>query len=134
MFGSIFIFSALIVTVSTCATLDHNSPSTPVIQVSAECKSDLSCLAEYHRFDAGGVCSRRIEKLANYNYEWTDGITSPKFGYYRWLDKAQGAITYVGDELKFQNGFSAWQNVTYECDFNTLTNSVISVRAKAGRL
>jgi len=30
--------------------------------------------------------------------------------------KSEGIVTTIGDKIKMQNGFGAWQHMTYECD------------------
>lgn len=32
----------------------------------------------------------------------------------------------------FQNALGGWQDITYECDFNTVTGAVLDVRARPG--
>lgn len=81
---------------------------------------------------AGIRCKRPIESLAKYAHEWTDGMLEPKMSHYRWKDKKRGIVTFLGDKLRFQNGFGAWQNVVYECDYDG--ESVLSVRARPGKL
>ncbi len=53
---------------------------------------------------------------------------------FRWLDQGAGALTYIGDKIQFQNGFGAWQNHIYECDYDAGTGKPIEVRAQPGRL
>ena len=43
-------------------------------------------------------------------------------------------VTYVGDKIKFQNGFGAWVLSVYECDYNIPARIVLDVRAAAGRV
>ena len=67
---------------------------------------------------------------------WTDGWLEKKFSHYRWRDQEAGILTYIGDKIRFQNGFGAWQNHVYECDV-TIPGSrpfVLEVRAQPGRL
>ena len=53
----------------------------------------------------------------------------------RWRSTQDGNVfTYVGDSIEFQNGFGAWQPHVYECDYNVITERVIDVRARPGRL
>ena len=32
-------------------------------------------------------------------------------------DRKTGTVTYIGDQIKFQNGFGAWIQHTYQCEF-----------------
>ncbi|WP_445773998.1 hypothetical protein [Shewanella sp.] len=102
--------------------------------ISIECNQTLSCLAEKHIIYAGAICQSPIQNLSKYSYEWTDGFATPRFSHYRWVSQSKGIITYIGDEIKLQNGFGAWAHYTYECDFDTAKQSVIDVRATQGRI
>ena len=100
----------------------------------AQCRQDLKCWGDRHRVDAEMLCPRHIERRAQFAHEWTDGLFGNKFSQYRWANRTQGSITYIGDSVRFQNGFGAWQPQVYECDLNTEDKSVLSVRVRAGRL
>ncbi len=101
----------------------------------AECREDLQCWAHKHRIDADIACSPQIERLARYTTEWTDGFSAgPKFARYRWKNKAAGQVTYIGDRIKFQNGFGAWQDHMYMCDYDPTTKSASGIVAAPGRL
>jgi hypothetical protein len=99
-----------------------------------QCQHSLSCLADKHIIYAGAICQSPIQKISKYSYEWTDGFATPRFSHYRWVSQSKGIITYIGDEIKLQNGFGAWAHYTYECDFDTAKQSVIDVRATQGRI
>lgn len=103
-------------------------------QKKTACQEDLSCWGDTYSISAAVYCKEYIERLAQYSHEWTDGILEPKFSHYRWKDIDKGVVTYIGDKIKFQNGFGAWQNHVYECDFNPTAETVLDVRAQAGRL
>jgi hypothetical protein len=94
----------------------------------------LQCLADKHYIDAASKCAPLIERLAKNNFEWTDKWYEQKFNKLKWNDEQKGIIAYVGDKIKFQNGFGAWTISTYECDFDTSKDEVLGVRANAGRL
>lgn len=83
---------------------------------------------------AAAKCLPLIERQAKFDFEWTDGWIEPKFSRYRWRDQPTGALTYLGDRIKFQNGFGAWTHHTYECDFQPSNESVLDVRVAPGRL
>ena len=76
----------------------------------------------------------QVERLAQYAHEWTDGFLDPKFTHYRWRDMEAGVVTHIGDKIRFQNGFGAWQNMVYECDISADGESVLDVRVMAGKL
>lgn len=99
----------------------------------AACKLDISCIAERTMPEAITLCSPEIERLARNDFEWT-GWSIGRFSRYRWKNKSKGIVTYIGDQIKFQNGFGAWIYHTYECDFDTNSRTPISVKARQGRL
>ena len=117
-------------------TSDSSNPSTnSTSQVpDAECIKTLQCWGERHMVDASVRCDDFVERLAKNNFEWTDGILEPKFSHYRWKNETTGEVTYIGDKIKFQNGFGAWIFHTYECDLDATGQSVTDVRARPGRL
>jgi hypothetical protein len=98
------------------------------------CKKDLQCWGDKHTVMAGFRCDSHVEKLAKYDFQWTDGFLEPKFSRFRWKSKESGIITYIGDKIRFQNGFGAWQNYVYECDLDPISQVVRDVRARPGRL
>lgn len=100
----------------------------------AECQQDLKCWGEKYSIDAAVYCRKPIERISKYSFEWTDGMFEPRFSHYRWKDQSKGYITYVGDKIKLQNGFGAWIDYTYECDFDPAANAVLDIRAGQGRL
>lgn len=100
----------------------------------SKCRSDLQCWGDKHSISASVACSPYIERLAQYQHEWTGGWLEMKFGRFRWKDQSSGHITFIGDSIKFQNGFGAWQYHIYTCDFDPTTKSVLDVAATPGRL
>jgi hypothetical protein len=100
----------------------------------AACRQSLQCWGDRHSVAASVRCPGEIERLPRFTMEWVDGWLEPKFSHFRWRDQEAGVVTYVGDRARFQNGFGAWQNVIYECDFDTQNDTVLNVRASAGRL
>ena len=92
------------------------------------CQNDLVCLGDAHVFQAGNHCKKPIESLALYQFRWTDGWIDPKFSTYTWLDKEQKWITFHGHKLELQNGFGAWQQFSYECDYDTQHDLALNVR------
>lgn len=99
-----------------------------------ECRKSLECWGEKKSLLATMQCQDKIEKLAKHQAEWTDGWLGSKFTHYKWRDQTNGIITYVGDRIKFQNGFGAWTPIVYECDFDTRDDNALAVRAQEGRL
>lgn len=98
------------------------------------CRKDLQCLGDKLLIKASFACAPMVERLAQYQHEWTDGMLEAKFSRFRWKDKNSGVMTFLGDRIKFQNGFGAWQFHIYTCDFDTMGERVLSVNAAPGRL
>lgn len=98
------------------------------------CRRELQCWGDRNLLRAAVACQGEIERLANFDFEWTDGWLEPKFSKMAWTDRNAGTITYWGDKIRFQNGFGAWQTVSYKCIFNTATNRMVAVEAWPGRL
>lgn len=98
------------------------------------CRTDLQCWGEEASTKGGYPCTQVIERMAKYDFEWTDGLLDLKFSHYRWRDAKAGTVTIIGDKIKMQNGFGAWTHMIYECDFNPLTDTVSDVRVSPGRL
>lgn len=95
----------------------------------AACRKDLKCWGEEGWAGATTRCPDVIEKLAKWDFEWTDAWSEPKFSHYRWKDIDKGVVTYIGDKLKLQNGFGAWKHVTYTCDYDQTTQTVLDASA-----
>lgn len=110
-----------------------NTPSKPNVS-DAECKKTLQCWGDRHSIAASVRCDSYVEKLAKYSHKWTDGMLEPKFSHFRWKNKEKGVVTFIGDKIQFQNGFGAWQNNVYECDYDPSSEQVLDVRAREGRL
>lgn len=119
--------------VAQAAPVPKQTPEQIAAELAA-CKADLSCWGDKYNAAVGIYCDEDVERLANYSFEWTDGWLEPKFSHFRWMDKEKGWVTYIGDKIKFQNGYGAWQNAIYECDFAPETNMVLGVRAEPGML
>lgn len=109
-------------------------PAKPSGPSDAECRQDLRCWAERHSVSAAVLCRPYVERLAKNNFEWTDGWLDQKFSRYRWKNQQTGEVTYVGDKIKFQNGFGAWILHVYQCDLSADGKSVTDVRAVPGQL
>lgn len=99
-----------------------------------KCRQELACWSENKFFTTSSACQQKLEKLARYDFEWTDAALEPKFSHYRWLDQKAGTVTYIGDKLKFQNGYGAWTHISYECDYDPINETVLDVRAEQGQL
>ena len=132
--GFILIFVVILLVVQCSSGDDSTAVDTNSDVSDAECMETLQCWGEKNIIMAGAYCQTPIEKMAKYTHEWTDGFTTPRFSHYRWKDQSTGVVTYIGDQIKMQNGFGAWSHYTYECDFAPQNNLVLDVRAQQGRL
>ena len=92
------------------------------------CRQDLQCWGEKHILRATFACEPLIEKIALYDYEWTDGFLGAKFGRYRWTKKSTGELQYLGNSIKFQNTFGAWKHMNYACDYDPDNDIVTDVK------
>ncbi|RRA36322.1 hypothetical protein C3O72_10575 [Cronobacter sakazakii] len=90
----------------------------------AQCNKDAYCYYTHHE-NAEYLCSTKIPKLAKYKFEWTDGITEPKFDRTGWQDETKHIVRISGDKATAQNGFGATQNIVYYCIFNADTGDVL---------
>lgn len=129
----VFAFFAAGTTPTDNSSTATSSTSGPKVS-DAECRKTLACWGEKHSVSAAVRCTDPVERLAKNNFEWTDGILEPKFSHYRWKNQATGEVTYIGDKIKYQNGFGAWIYHTYECDLDGSGEVVTAVRAAPGRL
>lgn len=99
-----------------------------------ECMKDLKCWADENYFPAESAARPLIERYAKWDFEWTDSWLERKFTHYRWHDKEKGHLLYMGDKVKFQNGFGAWGPMTYTVAYDPKSNSVLSVKVHEGRI
>jgi len=106
----------------------------PVPDDLTTCRSDLSCWGEKAWIVAGVKCPALIEKEAKYSARWTTGFLEPKFSHHRWAEGSQDWVTVIGDKVVFQNGFGAEQRITYECDVDPESKSILAVRIIPGAL
>ena len=80
---------------------------------------NLKCWSLRHMTSANLACTPLIESLAKFDHEWTSGLGGQsKFKHYEWDDEAAGLLSYWGNEIKFQNGFGAWQKMAYWCYYD----------------
>ena len=94
----------------------------------------LKCLYEKNPGKIDRLCKKEIERYAKYDIEWTAG----------WADTALAPVSFsktkptdmilLGDKVKFQNGFGAWQPMTYACVYDTVAEAVIEAIVEEGRL
>lgn len=98
------------------------------------CKKEIQCWEDKYSLEATYACEKLIPKLAQYDHKWTDGMLDVKMSHFKWRDPTKGTVTFIGDKIKFQNGFGAWQHMTYQCDYDPIAKIVLDIRVNAGRL
>jgi RNA polymerase subunit RPABC4/transcription elongation factor Spt4 len=99
----------------------------------AACKTNLQCWGDKFGVASDIACGPAVERLAKYSFRWTTGTLDTKFPSFKWLDRPSGYLTYIGDRVEFQNGFGAYQNMIYTCDYDPIGKRVINVSVKPGR-
>lgn len=82
------------------------------------CRKDIDCFFASIKNDAIASCQVAVERLANYDVKWTSGFSGPSFASWSWADSDAGTVILVGNQVKFQNGFGAWQRHAYQCAYN----------------
>lgn len=82
-----------------------------------KCEGDADCM-----FGATGEinCKLAVERLARYDHDWTSWN---RFPLVRWKDKERGIIEAAGTNIKFQNGFGAYQKHVYACTYHLSTDA-----------
>lgn len=99
-----------------------------------ECRQDLQCWGEEHWSAATVRCEREIERQAQYEVKWTDSYPDTKLSRRGWLDEEDGTLSYYGDRVQFSNGYGAFQNYVYRCDYDPETQSVLNLELEPGRI
>jgi hypothetical protein len=88
----------------------------------AACRQDVACWSKPFLIDAEVKCARKVENLAQYQYEWTNSIFGEsKFLDPVWTDANHKTFVLAGHAIKMQNGFGAWKKVAYLCVFDPAT-------------
>lgn len=92
---------------------------------------DADYLQKTFGTEAGIYCRSAVERLAKYNFEWFDRWYETKFDSYITKVFQPGVLIVAGDKIKFQNGFGAWQIMSYRCEFDTQSKKVLNASAQA---
>ena len=113
-----------------------DSTTKPVAQEPAQeapCDT-FDCKVDKAMYIAPTACKPAIEKLSNYDFEWTEKWYETVFTNYMPVDGEPNQAYLIGDKLKFQNGFGAWANMIYICTYDLEANAVVDVGVDQGRL
>lgn len=102
-------------------------------RVAAACRVDLRCLGGKYLYQAARQCAPKLERYAKHDVRWTEGFGGKKFSRMLWGNEKKGIILYAGDKVQFQNGFGAYTNYVYECEYDTINEKVIKTNVVEGR-
>ena len=89
--------------------------------------NDAELLHEEYFGAAEWDCAKAVERRANWDFEWLDGVFSFKFDRYETTVETPGVLVVLGDKVKFQNGFGAWTRMNYSCHYDGPNERVLSV-------
>ncbi|MCR9090869.1 MAG: zinc ribbon domain-containing protein [Proteobacteria bacterium] len=121
-----YLVALLIIIGSFSVAFNDNNASSSSGAGTEPCEpSDAQCWFSEHSVDLTIACKPEIARRAQYQYEWTHGFLGQAFD--RFTVRDDGRIRAFGDKVKFQNGFGAWQNMSYSCTFDPEGNEVIAV-------
>ncbi|WP_416777810.1 zinc-ribbon domain-containing protein [Xenorhabdus budapestensis] len=113
---------------------DDETNDTKTVSATKTCApTDTQCLFDQNWPEAAMQCRTPIQKLSKYDYEWADGILTPMFSHAR-LNAKNNQMTFIGDKVKFTNGFNAKVPMIYHCTMNLKTQTVLDVSVEQGRL
>lgn len=98
------------------------------------CREDLQCYGSLAIREGSFECSKLVERMARNKFEWTDSWLESKFSHFSWADKDAGVVTIIGDKVQFQNGFGAFVNMVYACDWDQPNGAALDLRIEEGRL
>jgi predicted nucleic acid-binding Zn-ribbon protein len=106
------------------ALSDDQGSSSPAVAKKPPCGPEQKeCYSQRHLMDAQRACRPEIEKLARYQAEWTyrlDGM------FESYSVRTDGSILFIGNEVKFQNGFGAWSKQSYRCVYDPSDRSALA--------
>ncbi len=129
----------LLCTSVTCATLAYGIDIATLKQGATEngygsqdnCSTAMNCWLDKTWRTATFYCPAIIERFAEQDYEWTDGLFEPKFNRFQITNPQGVEVTMIGDNIRFQNGSGGWSRMTYECDVLQNTDIIVDVRVEA---
>ena len=132
---------SLIVIVLVCTTLLFGEPEEPAasapekaatsVENTRQCLRNVACIDKNWGVDAQVYCEYAIEALAKYDMRWTDGFAESKFPRIRLVGPEHRTATFSGSKSQFQNGFGAYQNVSYWCEYDPLNERVVDAGVAA---
>lgn len=103
------------------------APATEVV-----CKfDDPHCVGEQYYLEAAPGCANAVQSQAKYDMRWTSSWVDRKFTQFTWGgDSSHKTITYGGDHVQFQNGFGAWQTMSYFCTYDPALKMIVDIAVR----
>ncbi|ELW9535366.1 zinc ribbon domain-containing protein [Enterobacter roggenkampii] len=95
--------------------------------------TDTQCNFDQNLVDAVTKCKPLIQQAAKYEYEWTDSLVDTIFSHGR-IDSKKNQLTYIGDKVRFTNGFNAKVNMTYACTMDLKSKEIVGLKVTEGKL
>jgi len=107
----------------------------PTEVATANCGDERECAVEALRIPATVACRAAIERRAQYDVRWEDGLLGEEtFTRAGWADATKTSLTFAGDAVSFQNGFGAFARVSYFCTVDRLSKAVVDLQISRGPL
>jgi hypothetical protein len=75
--------------------------------------------------DAIAPCKQAIERQARYQARWEGGWARAEFTKIGRAGPGAQYVAYGGDQLSLQNGFGAWEKMSYVCIWNPDAKTVV---------
>ncbi|EMD1178637.1 hypothetical protein VP758_005268 [Vibrio harveyi] len=91
------------------------------------CDEDIDCIGLKNSYKASAHCIKYIEMLSNGKHKWVDISNERRFSHYRWFEDSM-IITYIGNNIKIENGFGLWEQYSYECDYSLKEGGILALR------
>lgn len=104
-----------------------------IAEENIDCEQNAFCFGQKHQARATVFCAKQVERLARYDFKWTDSWHQAKFDWIGWKDKEKKLLIYGGDKIKFQNGFGAWANFMYKCVYDPARDLVMDIEISPGK-
>lgn len=99
----------------------------------AFCAKKVSCFfTKEMRSKSLQKCRAAVESLARYDHEWLVGMFTASTGTFPVIrgQKEDGFVLLMGNKIKFQNGYGAFQQMNYACKYNFIFGTVLDVGAE----
>jgi hypothetical protein len=101
----------------------------------ARCREDLTCWGPLHEREASSACAQPLEGLAKDGFRWMGAdLDEQRFSFFTWKSRSSGVVRYHGNRLEFRDSHGTWLQQSYECEFNTIDQVTVTVRAPPGQL